>query len=652
MARKYLFGDFTLDESRFLLKRGERLLRLEKLPMDLLLLLVERRGELVSREDIAERLWGNDVFLEVDNGINTAISKIRQALRDDPDKPHYIETVVGKGYRFAASVTCSNSDTSLQVGVPASMQVAHELAASPAESQRHSVSIWLSIGAAAVLVLLAGGAVGYRELRGKSAAQPSIKSIAVLPLKNLSADPSQEYLADGMTEELIERLSAIHDLRVISRTSAMSFKDTKLSVPEIAKTLNVDAVVEGSVVRDGNRIRVHAQLIRSATDEHLWSEQYNRDVKDVLALQSALAQTIAKNVEVTLTGTERTHLVAARRVSPEAYENNLKGRFIIDHRSNSWADVEQGIRYFQNAIEKDSSFAEAYVGLGYAYHALGSTMFGGNPREMHANAMGAAQKALALNPDLVDAHMLLAEVRQRQFQWAEAEAEYQRAIELGPNNPVAHFSYALFLAFHGRVDEAMVHAQRASELDPPIDKEEGSGMLLFTLHRYDEALSAYRNLLELRSDEANALWGMATVLLAKHQPDQAIPVLEKAASFSNRSPGIVGSLVMAYAQAGRRKDALHLLAELKQREQPGYSGAFVNAYLGLGDYNQVFVYLDRAYQEQANIIQSLKVNPFFDPVRGDPRFQDLLRRVGLTSQDSRVFLDFGITLPKESYWQA
>jgi len=555
-------------------------------------------------------------------------------LEDSSGTPRYIETVPRRGYRFislVSEVESANGSLPAPSTSPANREARltpPDALVSTTEGKSATKLLKALLGSVAVLAVLVGALVLYRGRIVKHAAQPAIKSLAVLPLKNLSGDPSQEYLADGMTEEIIGRLSGIRDLRVISRTSVMGLKDTKLSAPEIAKALNVDALVEGSVIRDGNRIRVHAQLIRAASDEHFWSEEYDRGLKDVLALQSDLAQAIANKVEISVTGKERARLVAARPVSPEAYDSYLKGRFVLDYRVNSRADIEQSIGYFQDAIARDPSFAQPYVGLGDAYNLLSSTMLGGNPLEMHTNSLRAAQKALELDPELVDAHLLYADVRQKQYQWVEAEAEFKRAIELGPSDPEAHFDYAEFLALQGRVDEAMAQAQRAGELNPPVGKEAGSGFLLFVVHRYDEALSSYRDLLVLRMEEANALWGIGTILLAKHQADQAVPVMEKAVSVSHRSPGIVGGLIMAYAQTGRRSDALRLLAELKKGEQPGYSGAFVIAYLGLGDYDQAFAWLERAYQEQANIIQFLKVHPFFDPLRGDPRFQDLLRRVG------------------------
>ena len=493
--------------------------------------------------------------------------------------------------------------------------------------EKHKWSFW-PVFAGAVLILAVAAAATMMTLRNR-ATGPKIRALAVLPFKNLSRDATQEYLANGMTEALIGRLSGIHDLRVISRTSSMQFKDSKLAVPEIAKALRVDAVVEGSVIREGDRIRVHAQLIRGATDDHFWSGSYDRELRDVLALQSDVAQAIANKVEATVTGKEQVRLAAARPVAPEAYESNLKGQFILDYKDDNRAALEQSIGHFEDAIKKDPTFARPYVGLGGVYILLSSTVFGGNPQELHVKAMVAAQKALELDPELVDAHLLLADVRQKLYQWAEAEAEFKRALELEPNNAEANFNYGLWFMYQGRIDEALAWVRRASELNPPVNRMEGMGFVLFNARRYDESIREYRDLLALGSNEAVALWGMGVVLMAKHQADQAIPVLERAVAISDRSPGIVGGLVMAYAQAGRRKDALRLLAELKKRDQPGYSGAFVFAYLGLGDYDQAFAWLDRAYREQANIIQFLKVLPFFDPVRADPRFIDLVHRVGL-----------------------
>jgi len=488
---------------------------------------------------------------------------------------------------------------------------------------------WIVLAGVAAVVLLSFTYLMHRS-RAANASSPKVQSLAVLPLKNLSGDPRQEYLADGMTEALIGRLSGIHDLRVISRTSIMSFKDTHLSAPEIAKTLGVDALVEGSVMREGSRIRVHAQLIRGATDEHFWSEAYDREVRDVLVLQSDVAQSIAQKVEVTVTGTEHARLTAARSVSPEVYESYLKGRFALD-KSNSRRGIDESISYFEEAIRSDPTFAPAYVGLANAHFDLSTIFIGAPPEEERAKELSAIRKALELDPELAEAHILLADAELIQWEWPQAEAEYRRALDLNSSDASAHVGFAHWLLSQGRTDEALASAKRGRELDPLAVSGDDIGWILFQSHRYDEAIHEFRSVLAVRPDDANILWDFGFVLIANGKPDEAIPVLEKALSLSDRSPGITGVLIRAYAHAGRRPDALQLLAELKRRKQAGYvpAGAFVNAYLGLGEKDEAFTWLERAYKEHSNILLFLKVHPYFDPLRDDPRFKDLLRRVGL-----------------------
>ena len=489
--------------------------------------------------------------------------------------------------------------------------------------------LWLALGGVAGLALIA---VTYVMLRGHTGhtAQTKIRSLAVLPLSNLSGDSTQEYLADEMTEELCGRLARIHDLRVISRTSVMRFKGTKLSVPEIARTLGVDALVEGSVIRQGNRIRVHAQLIRASTDEHLWADEYDGELGDVLALESEVAQSIARRVEVKVTGEERARLVTAHHVSPEVYESYLKAEAQFGG-STSQAELEQSIAYFEETIGKDANFAPAYVGLANAYERLGSVLGGAPPKETHPKMMSAARKAIELDPDLAEPHVLLAGVYQKQWQWSDAEAEFKRALELNSNDAGAHVGYAKWLLCQGRTDEALAWVQRARELDPlggagitPLGGAAiTNGFILFHARRYDEAIR------ELRNDDPDH-WILGLALIANGQPDEAITVLEKALG-TDRNPAVMGVLVRAYAHAGRRGEALRLVDELKRRQQTSYVAAapFVNAYLGLGDNEQALAWLERAYQEQSNILQLIKVHPYFDPLRGDPRFVDLVHRVGL-----------------------
>ncbi len=488
---------------------------------------------------------------------------------------------------------------------------------------------WLILAGVGVLGLLA---LAYVLSRGRTgnAAPPRIRSLAVLPLKNLSADPTQDYLSDGMTEALIDRLSRMHDLRVISRTSVMRFRNPQLSVPEIARMLNVDAIVEGTVMRQGDRIRVTAQLIRGATDAHFWSETYDRQLRDVFAVQSELAQSIAKKVQVTATGEEHQRLTAARPVAPEIYESYLKGRFIYD-KSGDRAGIEESIAYFERAIRMDPTFAPAYLGLAKAYNNLGTVFVGVSPEETRPKVISAARRALELEPDLAGAHVLLATVSQEQFHWAEAETEYKRALELNPNDADAHAGLALWLVCWGRTDEAVAWARRGRELDPLAVSGYGIGWILFQSRRFNESIHEFRSALAVYPDDAGTLSLLGFALTANNQPGDAIPVLEKVVSITRGSPAATGVLIRAYAHAGRLADALRLLGELQKRKKAGYvpAGAFVNAYLGLGDKEQAFVWLEHAFQEQSNILQFLKVHPFFDPIRADPRFADLVRRVGL-----------------------
>lgn len=456
---------------------------------------------------------------------------------------------------------------------------------------------------------------------------PPIRSLAVLPLKNLSGDPSQEYLAEGMTEALIGRLSAIHDLRVISHTSVMRFRDPQVSAPEVARILGVDALVEGSVIRDGSRIRITAQLIRGATDEHFWSATYDRQMQDALTMQSELAESIAEKVEVSVTGDEHRRFTAARPVAPEVYESYLKGRYAQTH-----GNAKQSATDFDDTIRKDATFAPAYLGLAEVWTGLGSVAGGVPPAEARPKVIGFARQALALDPDLVAAHVILANVLQEEWHWTEAETEYRRALDLNPNDPEARSGFALWLLCEGRTDEAVAWIQSARKLDPTTVSGHDVSWILFQAHHNDEAIRESRSALELQSDDVAALSSLGFELAATDKPAEAIPVLQRAIALSHGNFASTGVLIRAYARAGRRGDALALLAELRARKKAGYTpaAAFVNAYLGLDDREQAFYWLEQAYNEKSNILQYVKTHPYFDPIRSDPRFADLIRRVGLS----------------------
>jgi TolB-like protein/Tfp pilus assembly protein PilF len=486
----------------------------------------------------------------------------------------------------------------------------------------------------AVLALVCIGvlAAAWLLLRHLSpaAGQTAIRSIAVLPLRNLSADPAQDYLADGISEALIGRLANIHSLQVTSHTSVIRFRNSQLSIPEIAKTLGVDAVVEGSVIREGDRIRVTAQLIRGATDQHFWSESYDREMRDALSLESELAQTIAEKVEVTVTGEEHKRLSAARPVAPEVYESYLKGRFALGLGNR--AGEEQSIHDFEDALRRDATFAPAYLGLAQAYSALGTVFSGVPPATTRPKVISFARKALDIDPNLVEAHDALAFVLEEEWHWSEAEDEYRHAIALNPNDADAHAWFALWLVCEGRSDEAVAEVQRARALDPIGISGVRVSMILFHARRYNDAVRESRSALALQPDNALNLMDLGFDLIANNQAAEAIPVLEKALFLSHRSPAVMGVLIRAYAHAGRRGDAIRLLSELKRRKEAGYipAAAFVNAYLGLGDNEQAFYWLEQAYKEESNILQFLKSHPYFDQIRSDPRFADLVRRVGLS----------------------
>ena len=504
-----------------------------------------------------------------------------------------------------------------------------ETHSSPSDDQKpvagRPIRRWFALAA---ILCIALAAAGFFFLH-RTSAKPKIRSLAVLPLRNLSGDPTQDYLADGMTEALIGRLTNIHDLRVISHTSVMRFKNPQASIPEIARTLGVDAVVEGSVIKEGDRIRVTVQLIRGASDEHFWSETYDREMRDALSLESELALAIGKKVEATVTGEEHQRLSAARQVAPEVYENYLKGRFVLEQGNRP--AVEQSIHYFENALEKDATFAPAYVGLAEAYTNLGTVFAGVPPEATRPKVTDFARKALALDPDLGEAHVLLANVLQEEWHWEEAEREYRRALELDPNNADANARFAIWMSCQGRTEEAVTWVQRGRELDPFVVSGDRVAWILFHAHRYEDAIRESHSALAIQPNNAVNLMDLGFALIADNKPDEAIPVLEKALTLSPGSPAVTGVLIRAYAHAGRNNDATRLLAELIQRKKAAYipAAAFVNGYLGVGDKEQAFYWLEEAYKEQSNILQFLKTHPYFDPIRGDPRFADLVHRVGL-----------------------
>lgn len=475
------------------------------------------------------------------------------------------------------------------------------------------------------LVVAGGSAWFWRHRNAEQSASSRIRSIAVLPLQNLSGNPEQDYLADGMTEALIGQLATIQGLRVISRTSSMQFRGTRSSVPEIAKKLNVQAVVEGSVIRSGDRIRITAQLIQGDSDMHLWSGTFDRELRDVLALQSDVARGIARKIEIAV-GAKSGVLVPARTVAPAVYESYLKGRFELNKGTRK--GLEEALRQFQGAIDADATFAPAYAGMAGAYSKLGSVFMGASPREVRPKMLAAVNKALELDPDLVEARILLADALQKDWQWTKAEEEYKQAMAHNPNDAGALSGFSSWLLCQGRIQEALEWERRARELDPLGFDDVFIGWILFQARRYDDAIGELRSILAVEPENPTALWFLGFALIGAGRFDEAVVTLERTAAVSDRSSAVLGVLVHAYVGAGRRADALRVLDELHRRRKAGYvpAGAFLNAYLGLGDTEEAFVWLGRAADERSNITQFLKVHPFFDRLRNDPRFAVFLHR--------------------------
>jgi TolB-like protein/Flp pilus assembly protein TadD len=483
-----------------------------------------------------------------------------------------------------------------------------------------------------VLALLIAVGLWFFSLR--TAPQPPlhIQSLVVLPLENLSGDPQQEYFADGMTDALITELAKISALRVIARTSAMSYKGTKKSLPEIARELKVDAVVEGTVQRAGDRVGIRVQLIQPASDRHLWVEAYERDLRDVLGLQSEIARAIAHEIQTKVTSSEQVRLARNRPVNRKAFDDHLQGRYLYWNMRTK-ENLEKAIEYFQSAINADRTHAPAYAGLADCYNLLGTEQIGALPPiEARRKAEEAAGEALELDGELAEAHAALGWVKHFNWEWAAAEREFKLAIELNPNHANGHLFYAGFLASSGRLEEGIAEVNRAQELDPfSLAISAQRGFILENARRYHEAIEQLRRVIAVDPNRYPAYWYLGHTYAASGRFNEAIAASEKAAALSGRAPGALGFLGLAYGLAGRKDEANKVLKELLDLQRRRYVSppALANVYIGLGNHDQAFFWLEKAYQDRSNYMAWLKVFPLHDPLRSDPRFDDLLRRIGL-----------------------
>jgi TolB-like protein/DNA-binding winged helix-turn-helix (wHTH) protein/Tfp pilus assembly protein PilF len=608
------FGVFEVDLRTGELRKQGLKVKLHGQPFQVLAMLLECPGELVTREEIREKLWPGDTFIDFEHSVNSAIKRLREALGDDPVTPRFIETLPRHGYRFIAPV---------ETIVPPGGAIRETPLRRP----------WVVALAAAIVVVALGvvfglNVVGLRERVLGRTASPQIRSIAVLPLENLSGDPGQEYFADGMTEALITDLGKISALRVISRTSVMQYKGTKKPLPQIARELNVDAIVEGTVERSENRVRITANLMHAPTDRHLWAETYERDLRDVLALQDEVARAIASEIQIKVTPNEQIRMASAPAVSPEAYRLYLIGRFLWNKRTEE--GFKRAINNFQRAIEIDPSYASAYAGLADSYIGLSDWGFL-PPREAIPRVKAAAQKALEIDESLAEAHTSLAQACfEYDWGWAACEKEYKRAIELNPNYGTAHAWHSEYLMAVKRHTEAIGEAQRAQQLDPLSPAISVSvASRYFHARQYDEAIRRLRDTVSLFPEYANGHEFLGYACAANGMYQDAIAAYQKARSLSGASAAEVAALGQAYAKGGIRGYYLWELRRLREESKHRYVKAVAFAYLfaGLGEKDQAFSYLEKAYEDRDYELTRLQVLPWVDLLRSDPRFQDLLRRM-------------------------
>jgi TolB-like protein/DNA-binding winged helix-turn-helix (wHTH) protein len=647
------FGTFEADlGTRELRKSGVRI-KLHGQPFEVLAMLLDRPGEAVLREELRQRLWSTDTFVDFDAGVNTAINRLREALSDSAENPRFIETLPRRGYRFIAPVEAENSEQPVAHGSPTkpSLSEAVQTAAPvPAPIHRRRFKA-LALGLAVVVALLIVLSwISVHEHLLGHASSPHVNSLAVLPLANLSGDPGQDFFADGMTEALITDLGKISALRVISRTSVVQYKGTKKPLPEIARELNVDGLVEGTVSRSGNHLRITANLLQASPEKHLWAESYESDLGDVLALQAQVAQAIAREIQVKLTPEEQKLLGNARPVDPQAHDDYLKGRFFCDKDTRE--PIEKGVKYFEQAIQEAPSDALGYAGLANCYALLssGGDIFVGDlsAADMMPKARAAALQALRLDENLAEAHTSLACVEMiLNWNWAGAEREFQRAIELNPSYSPAHVWYAHYLAAMGRSDKSVAEAERALELDPfSVFTMDLSEWAFYLDRHYELALEKSQRNAELAPEYPFSHYDLGQIYEWTGRKREAIEEYMKAQEIFGLSPNRLAELRTVYQQSGEKaywRMTLEFCQEASKLQRKfvtpsGYGNCdYVNyLYLALfhvrlGELDAAFQSLETAYNKHEAELIYLKVDPQWDNVRSDPRFQSLLRRIGLNN---------------------
>ena len=586
--------------------------------MEVLVHLADHSGKVVAKEKLLQFIWG-DAFV-TEHVLKVAISELRKALGDDAKNPRFIQTIPKSGYRLIASVDVRResrlSTNSFQPPV--------------AEHGRHSWRSWRRLGVAALLLVattLLALQFTPKRFFARDSKPRKIDSIAVLPLKNISGDAGDEFFADGMTEQLITDLARIGSLRVISRTSVMQYKDRVKSLPEIARELNVDAVIEGSVLRSGDRIRITVQLIEAATDKHLWAESYERDLRDIIALQGTLALSIASQVKVQVAGDSQLTAATSRPIDPEAYELYLKGRFFWNQRT--FEGLRKSVEYFEQALNKEPAFALGHAALASAYTVLGFNSPVA-PHDSYPKAKEAALRALDLDPSVGEAHTVLGAIKHKyELDWAGADASFQKAIQLNPSNATAYHWYAIFLMSESRFGEALDHMRKAKELDPlSLIIRVDQGWVLYAAGRYDEAIKQLRQPLEMDPRFPGSYF--LVLAYAKQQMyDEAVDELNRVINLKGESATYLSLLGYVQALRGKRDESLKIVEELRRRwkADPSLPYQFALIYTALGDKEQAINWLEHIHRERSSWQPFLEVEPELESLRSEARFQELLRRI-------------------------
>jgi TolB-like protein/DNA-binding winged helix-turn-helix (wHTH) protein len=620
-ASHYKFGEFKLDSARFELRRAGQVLKLERIPLELLILLAERDGDVVSRQEIVERLWGKDVFLDTEHGINTAIRKIRQALRDDPDNPRFLQTVTGKGYRFVGH---QNGNQATPEPLPKSQTVEPAPSApippTPIESQPWRPAVIAVLGLCVVAGgLLAFNAGGIRDHLFPGNHPPQIHSIAVLPLANLSGDSAQDYFAAGMTDELITALAKYRSLRVVSRTSAMQYTGARRPLREIAQELGVDGILEGSVGRSGNRVHMTVQLIYAPSDTHIWAESYDRDLNEIYSLPLELSRTIAQEVNTAVSPAQPPHYI-----NPEAHDAYLRGRYF-------WFNfnVDKSQEYFEKAVQLQPDYAAAWSGLADA-HGLRGLRGEVPPHEDMLKAKAAARKAVELDGSLSEAHNSMAALYLfGDWDLNRANQESKRAIELNPNNAEARHVHAYILAAMNRGEESLEEQKRSSEIDP-FARPWALGYLYFLVRQYDAAMNELRSRVEAQPQNVGVRVTLSDVYWCKGMGRESARELEESLRIKDYKKS-AAAVREAFESGGSKAVAEWEIADIKFRGGKGYVSPWelAQSYGKLGRKQDTLKYLEDAYREHCPELVMLQNQPFLDFLHSDERYRAMVQKMGL-----------------------